>query len=177
MIDRTEWIKRQFSFELPLGMYGNVVERVRGAPARLEDLTRGLSAEVLTKRDGDKWSIQEQAGHLLDLEPLGMQRLDDFEAGRETLVAADMENRKTHEANHNTGTLANILAAFRKERTAFVRRLDAYDEAFVQRTALHPRLKTKIRVIDLVFFIAEHDDHHLARISELKRLFLVAGEA
>ena len=55
-------------------------------------------------------------------------------------------------------------------------RLDAYDEAFVQRTALHPRLKEQIRVIDLVFFIAEHDDHHLARISELNRLFASEGQ-
>jgi len=83
-----------------------------------------------------------------------------------------MENRKTHEANHNANTIENILAAFRKERMDFVRRLDAYDEEFLQRTALHPRLKVKIRVIDLVFFIAEHDDHHLARISELKSLFV-----
>ena len=51
----------------------------------------------------------------------------------------------------------------------FVERLDAYDEAFVQRTALHPRLNVRIRILDLVFFIAEHDDHHLARISELIR--------
>lgn len=173
MVTRTDWIKRQFSFELPVGMYPNVVERVRGTPARLEDLTRGLSREILTRRDGDKWSIQEQAGHLLDLEELGLKRLDDFEAGRETLAAADMANQKTHEANHNSNTIENILAEFRKERMEFVRRLDAYDEAFVQRTALHPRLQMKIRVIDLVFFIAEHDDHHLARISELKRL--VAG--
>jgi len=99
-----------------------------------------------------------------------MNRLDDFEAGRDALTAADMTNRKTHEANHNADTIANILAAFRKERMEFVRRLDAYDEAFVQRMALHPRLQTRIRVIDLVFFIAEHDDHHLARISELKRI-------
>jgi hypothetical protein len=169
MVDRTEWIKRQFSFALPLGMYGNVVERVRGTPARLEDLTRGLSREVLTRRVSDKWSIQEQAGHLLDLEDLGMKRLDDFEAGRETLVAADMANEKTHEANHNANTIENILTQFRKERMEFVRRLDGYDESLVQRTSLHPRLKQKIRVIDLVFFIAEHDDHHLARISELKR--------
>jgi hypothetical protein len=171
MVDRTEWIKRQFAFELPLGMYGNVVERVRGTPARLEDLTCDLTREALTRRDGDKWSIQEQAGHLLDLEDLGMQRLDDFEAGRETLVAADMTNKKTHEANHNTNTIENILTEFRTERMSFVQRLDSYDEAFVQRTALHPRLKVKIRVIDLAFFIAEHDDHHLARISELKQLF------
>lgn len=171
MVERTEWIKRQFAFELPLGMYPNVVERVRGTPARLEDLTHSLSQETLTRRDGDKWSVQEQAGHLLDLEGLGMSRLDDFEAGQETLRAADMENRKTHEANHNANPLENILAGFRKERMEFVRRLDAYDEAFVQRMALHPRLKVRICVLDLVFFIAEHDDHHLARISELKRLF------
>jgi hypothetical protein len=171
MVDRTEWIKRQFSFELPLGMYGNVVERVRGTPARLEDLTRGLSREILTRRAGDKWSIQEQAGHLLDLEPLGMKRLDDFEAGRDPLAAADMANQKTSEANHNANTIENILSDFRGERMEFVRRLDAYDEEFVQHTAIHPRLQVRIRVIDLVFFIAEHDDHHLARISELKRLF------
>jgi hypothetical protein len=171
MVDRIEWIKRQFSFELPVGMYANVVERVRGTPARLEDLTRGLPAEVLTRRDGDKWSIQEQAGHLLDLEPLGMNRLDDYEAGRDTLHAADMSNRRTHEANHNAARVENILAAFRRERTEFVARLDAYDEAFIQRLALHPRLQMHIRPIDLAFFIAEHDDHHLARISELKRLF------
>jgi hypothetical protein len=34
-----------------------------------------------------------------------------------------------------------------------------------------PRLNQMIRVIDLAFFIAEHDDHHLARINELRRLF------
>jgi len=171
MVDRLEWIKRQFSFELPVEMYPNVTERVRGTPARLEDLTRSLPQDILTRRDGDKWSIQEQAGHLLDLEPLGFNRLDDFEAGRATLSPADMSNQRTYEANHNADSIENILATFRKERMEFVRRLDSYDEAFIQKTALHPRLQAQIRVIDLVFFIAEHDDHHLARISELKRLF------
>ena len=166
-----EWFKRKFSFDLPIEMYPNVVERVRGTPARLEELTRGISQQSLTRRDGEKWSIQEQAGHLLDLEELGMKRLDDFEAGSETLFAADLANRKTHEANHNADSIENILARFRQERTAFVARLDSYDEAFVQRTGLHPRLNKPMRVIDLIFFIAEHDDHHLARISELKRLF------
>lgn len=177
MVDRTEWIKRQFSFELPLGMYGNVVERVRGTPARLEDLTCDLSRDILTRRDGHKWSIQEQAGHLLDLEPLGMIRLDDFEAGRDALTAADMANKKTYEANHNADTIENILASFRRERMEFVRRLEAYDEEVVQRTAVHPRLQLSIRVIDLAFFIAEHDDHHLARISELKRSFTESERA
>ena len=171
MVARVEWFKRQFSFELPIEMFANVVERVRGTPARLEELTRSLSREALTRRDGDKWSIQEQAGHLLDLEELWLKRLDDFEAGRDPLAAADLTNRKTHEANHNANMIENILGAFRKERMEFVRRLDNSDEALVRRTGLHPRLNTRIRVIDHIFFVAEHDDHHLARISEVKRLW------
>jgi uncharacterized damage-inducible protein DinB len=170
MVERMLWFDRAFSFDfLPVWMYPNLVERVRGTPARLEDLTRAVSPEMLTRRRDDKWSIQEHAGHLLDLEELGMNRLDDYEAGRETLHAADIENRRTHEANHNGEAIENILARFRAERMEFVRRLDNYDEQFVQRVALHPRLKKEIRVLDLVFFIAEHDDHHLARISELIR--------
>ena len=172
MVQRAAWVTRKFSFDyLPLSMYPNVVERVRGTPARLEDLTRPLRRATLTRRDGDKWSIQEHAGHLLDLEPLGMNRLDDYEAGRAALCAADMENRRTHEADHNAGGVENILAAFRAGRMEFVCRLDDYDDRFVQRVALHPRLQQEVRVLDLVFFIAEHDDHHLARISELIRLF------
>jgi hypothetical protein len=172
MVQRIAWFTREFSFDLlPLWMYPNIVERVRGTPARLEDLTLSLPREILTRRDEDKWSIQEHAGHLFDLEALGKNRLDDYEAGRETLHAADVENRKTFEAGHNSSAIEDILARFRDERMEFVRRLDAYDEAFVQRTAEHPRLKMKIRVLDLVFFIAEHDDHHLARISELIRLW------
>lgn len=172
MVERMLWIEREFSFDfLPLWMYPNVVERVRGTPARLEDLVRTSPPEILTRRLDDKWSIQEHAGHLLDLEPLGMNRLDDYEAGLDRLHAADMENRRTHTANHNANTIENILLAFRDERMDFVRRLDEYDEAFVQRVAIHPRLKKQIRVLDLAYFIAEHDDHHLARISELKRIF------
>ena len=168
MVARVEWFKRQFSFELPIEMFANVVERVRGTPAHLEELTCSLSREALTRRDGDKWSIQEQAGHLLDLEELWLKRLDDFEAGRDPLAAADLTNRKTHEANHNANMIENILGAFRKERMEFVRQLDNSDEALVQRTGLHPRLNTRIRVIDHIFFVAEHDDHHLRTIDELK---------
>jgi uncharacterized damage-inducible protein DinB len=172
-LQRLEWFKRKFTFDgLPLWMYPNVVERLRGVPARLEDLTRDVPPEILTRRDGDKWSMQEHAGHLLDLEPLGMHRLDDYETGSATLHAADPLNRKTHEANHNAAAIENILTRFRTERIEFVHRLDEYDEEFIQKTALHPRLQMEIRVLDLAFFIAEHDDHHLARISELRRLFI-----
>ncbi len=171
MIERIAWFERRFSFDLPLWMYPNVLERLRGTPARLEEHTGSLSREALTRRVDEKWSIQEHAGHLLDLEPLEIRRLEDYREGREELTPADPSNRKTYEANHNSREIGAILAPFRKERMDFVERLEGFDEEFIQRSALHPRLKLPMRVIDLAFFKAEHDDHHLARISELIRLF------
>lgn len=165
------WFDRTFSFDLPLWMYPNVVERLRGARARLEDLVRPLHRDVLMRRDGTAWSIQEHAGHLWDLEALGDGRLDEFEAGKTELRPADVENRKTHEANHNARDIADILREFRAARGRIVARLDAYDEAFVARAARHPRLGQPMRVLDLAFFMAEHDDHHLACISQLIRMF------
>lgn len=173
MIDGMKWFDRQFSFDLPVWMYPNIVERVRGTPARVEDRVRALPREILTRRDGDKWSIQEHVGHLLDLEPLGMRRLDEFSAGRESLSSADLENRKTWETDHNARAIAEILAAFRSARSEFVQRLGSFDEAFIQRASLHPRLQKPMRVLDFAFFSAEHDDHHLAHISALMRKFAV----
>ncbi|MFQ5572418.1 MAG: DinB family protein, partial [Rhodothermales bacterium] len=64
-----KWFDRAFTFDLPLWMYPNVVERLRGTPARADEMLRNLPPEILTRRDGDGWSIQENLGHLLDLEP------------------------------------------------------------------------------------------------------------
>jgi len=172
MMPRPVWFERKFTLDLPLWMYPNVVERVRGTPARLEDRLLKLPREVLTRRDGDGWSMQEQAGHLLDLGALDLGRLDDYAANLEVLRPADRENRRTHEADHNTNSIEHILASFRAERDEFVRRLEEFDAELAGRTALHPRLNLPMRVIDLAYFIAEHDDHHLARISDLRRAFV-----
>jgi uncharacterized damage-inducible protein DinB len=168
---RLAWFAREFSFVLPVELFPNIVERLRGTPARLEERLSRLPRAHLIRRDGERWSMQEHAGHLLDLEPLELQRLADYAAGREVLTPADPQNRKTHEAAHNEKLIGDLLSGFRAERMEFVRRLEGLDDEFIRRTALHPRLRQPMRVIDLAFFKAEHDDHHMARISELIRLF------
>ena len=165
------WVDRTFDFSMPVEMFSVVVERLRGTPARVEEKARDLPASVLTRRDGDAWSLQEQIGHLLDLDELHTGRLDDYVAGAGVLRAADMQNRKTHEARHNDREAAGLLSEFRRERESFVHRLDGWDERRMGESAIHPRLKKPMRVIDMAFFVAEHDDHHLARMTELARLF------
>jgi uncharacterized damage-inducible protein DinB len=171
MISHVRWFEREFALGLPDWMLPNVVERLRGTPARAESLLRDVPRELLTRRDGERWSMQEQVGHLLDLGWLDLARVEDYAAGRDVLTAADLENRRTHAANHNARGLAEVLADFRDERGRFVQLLEEFDEATAARSALHPRLNKRMRVVDFAFFIAEHDDHHLAAIRALMRKF------
>jgi hypothetical protein len=171
MINHLRWFEREFALGLPDWMFPNVLERLRGTPARAEDLLGGVAAHLAARRDGGRWSMQEHVGHLLDLGWLDLARVEDYRAGRDVLTAADLQNRKTHEADHNARPLAEILADFRAERGRLVDILEAFDGETVARRALHPRLNKPMRVVDWAFFVAEHDDHHLASVSELLRKF------
>ena len=169
------WFERKFSFDLAVEAFPEVIERLRGAPARLEDKLRGLAPEVLTRRDGESWSIQEHAGHLLDLEDVHLCRLDDYLAGKQVLTPADPRNQKTWDAGYNQRSIQDILRDFRRERGRFVERLDAWDPALIARSAFHPRLYQGMRVIDLAEFVCDHDDHHLAIMTALARKFRAAA--
>jgi hypothetical protein len=171
MSERIKWTDRLFDSNFPVELYPEMIERLRGTPARLVDRIGSLRADVLTRRDGDRWSIQETAGHLLDLEPLVMQRLEEYIAHARDLHAADMTNRKTYEANHNDVSVGSILNGFRGARMRLVEHLDGLEPEVFARVAIHPRLKAPMRLVDMIFFQAEHDDYHLARITELLKLF------
>ncbi len=167
MIEQAKWVSLTFNFDYPIGKFPALLERLRGTPSRLEEAVKGLSKEKLIKKDNDAWSIQEHVGHLIDLEDLLKHRLDDFEKGVEVLTAADMTNKKTDAANHNSRDINILLAGFRKIRSGYVQQLESYNEETVAKTALHPRLNKPMRIVDLVHFFAEHDDHHLAIMRRL----------
>src|SRR5208337_2667159 len=95
------WFERKFEFSFPVELYPNLLARLRGTPARLEEVLGGRSHEILIKKPQEKWSAQEHAGHLLDLEPLWLARVGDYVAGSTQLTVADLRNRKTDEAEHN----------------------------------------------------------------------------
>ena len=161
------WFERKFDFSFPAELYPNLCIRLRGTPARLEELVRYCSREVLVRKPGDNWSAQEHAGHLLDVESLWMARVEDFVQGHGELTVADLSNRKTHEANHNARSIQEILAEFRKARLTLADYLQKQNPGSFGRSLRHPRLKTPMRFVDHVYFVAEHDDHHLAWIWEL----------
>jgi uncharacterized damage-inducible protein DinB len=144
-----------------------LISRLRGAPVRLEETLRGRARETLMRKADGKWSAQEHAGHLLDLEPLWLARVGDYVAGKEQLTVADLQNRKTDEANHNTRALEEIFREVRANRANLLHSVQELDESLFSRAIPHPRLKVPMRLVDHLYFVAEHDDHHLARIWEL----------
>jgi uncharacterized damage-inducible protein DinB len=164
MSDSGQWFARKFEFGFPAELFPNLCVRLRGTPARLEEMVRDCSRDILIARHEGKWSIQEQVGHLLDLESLWSARVDDFVKGKAQLTAADLQNRKTHEANHNARGIQDLLQEFRTARTALAGKLDALQPAQFSRTLLHPRLQQPMRLVDHLYFVAEHDDHHIAKI-------------
>lgn len=162
-----EWFKRKFEFTFPVEQYPNLCVRLRGTPARIEEMLKDVPRAVLIAKSDDKWSVQEHAGHLLDLEPLWLARVEDFlSEGGDTLTVADLSNRKTHEANHNSRDVVEILSTFRAARQRLLDRVSALLPELFGRSLLHPRLKQPMRMVDHLYFAAEHDDHHLAIIWE-----------
>ena len=161
------WFERKFEFSFPVELHPNLLARLRGTPARIQEALRGHPHKLLIEKPQQKWSAQEHAGHLLDLEPLWLVRVDDYVASSAQLTATDLQNRKTDEANHNARSLEQILAEFRGARDRLLKRVDELDASLFGRSIPHPRLKTPIRLVDHLYFVAEHDDHHLARIWEL----------
>ena len=161
------WFERKFEFTFPVEVLPNLCTRLRGTPARLDETLRGRSPEILIAKPAGKWSAQEHAGHLLDLEPLWLTRVGDYVEASDQLTAADLNNRKTEEANHNARPMYQILAEFRAAREKLLKRVEELDHSLFARAIPHPRLKTPMRLVDHLYFVAEHDDHHLARIWDL----------
>ena len=167
MTQIANWFERKFDISFPAELFPNLCIRLRGTPARLEEIVRAHSREQLVQKPEQQWSSQEHAGHLLDLEPLWLARVNDYTTAEVELTHADLTNRKTHEAQHNARPTEEILSAFRKARSQLVNRISQLDPALFSRTIPHPRLKTPFRLVDHLYFVAEHDDHHLARMWEL----------
>lgn len=171
MSSLTPWFQKRWSFEaVPTEAWPEILERLRGAPIRLAALVSEIPEDrlVAAPRDGD-WTVQEHVGHLGDIESLFDGRLDDFLANEESLREADLTNRLTYEAGHTESDVLVLVEVFRDRRDAFVRRLVDLDAEVWGRTALHPRLKEPMRLLDSAIFQADHDNWHLARMRELSQ--------
>ena len=167
MINQTPWFQRKFSFDFQVGFLPVIQERLRGTVPRIKEIIADHSEEDMEFKPEGQWSIKEHIGHLNDLESLWFGRIDDFLNGATSLRKADLTNSKTHSANHNMKDSSELVNLFAKSRSLLLDRIEQIDEVSAGLTSLHPRLQEPMRLIDSIFFVAEHDDHHLAKMRRL----------
>jgi uncharacterized damage-inducible protein DinB len=174
MSHKENWLEKLFDFNFPTSKYIEFLRFLRETPAKIEMLVKELPKEILTRRDGDSWSIQENIGHFLTAESLFIGRLDDYENDASFLRPARFENNPTDKANFNEKEIQWILYQFREQRAIYIGRLDALRPEDFEKAILHPRLNKPMRLCDMLFFQAQHDEHHLTRIAELKDLWQIS---
>ena len=168
-MQQIKWFDRKFNFDTEQNIFPSLIERLSDTPLRLEYKLKSINPTILESRINNSWSIKENAGHLIDLEPLWQGRFEDIKNGKLELRPTDLQNTQTHLANHNNRSVDELLLAFRTLRQQTIEMIQNIDEALVFKSALHPRLKTPMRTMDLFLFVADHDDHHLARITEIAK--------
>jgi uncharacterized damage-inducible protein DinB len=169
MLTQINWFERKFSASMHQVVLPSIVERLRGTPLRLTERIREIDPNYWRiKREG-KWSILEHLGHLGDLEQLWQGRLQDILNGEATMRVADLENTKTNFARYNDKNTDDLLRDFAMMRQKTIKKLEVLDEDDCFKYAIHPRLQVPMNTMDLFSFVADHDDHHLAKMTEILR--------
>lgn len=168
MIPQTPWFQRSFHFDFPVGIFPIIFSRLEGSIFRLYSLLSNADDE-LCSHNPNGWSVKEHVGHLYDMEELWWKRVQDFHQNKAVLMVADLNNTKTKEAGHNEKTLERLLEQFTIERQKILETVYGFDEELLSRISVHPRLNQSMRLIDSLYFVAEHDDHHISAISTLLR--------
>jgi uncharacterized damage-inducible protein DinB len=168
-MEPTKWFDRKFDFNFTENIFPEILKRLQATPGKLQQWIRQIPVEFLDIRIDNTWSIKENIGHLTDLEPLWQKRFSDIRTGAEFMTTTDLSNLKTELAGHNLISAPEMLHAFSKVRSQTLAMLNNINEELIFRSALHPRLKTPMRTMDLFLFVAEHDDHHLARMDAIAK--------
>ncbi|MGZ8536929.1 MAG: DinB family protein [Flavisolibacter sp.] len=168
MIKPTAWFERKFNFDFPVELFPIIFSRLEGTIFRMYSLLSNADEEICSLVNSG-WSVKQHVGHLFDLEELWWNRLEDFRQNKSILTPADLNNTKTQQAAHNSQTLEYLLHAFTVERQKILETVYPFDEEMLGRTSIHPRLNQPMRLIDSLYFVAEHDDHHVAALSNLLR--------
>jgi uncharacterized damage-inducible protein DinB len=164
----SKWFERKFDFSFDVKEYAAIYQRLQQAPERLEHLLQNKAEEPMLAHEPEgKWSVKEHTGHLSVLEPLWRTRIHDILEKKPILTPTDLNNSATSDAGFNKLSITELLQRFADERKQTLSLLDSIDINNHGNTSLHPRMQQPMRIIDIAYFTAEHDDHHIEVIREI----------
>ncbi|MFD0999914.1 DinB family protein [Ohtaekwangia kribbensis] len=156
------WFERQFTFGLPPGMLPFYLERLSGTAVRIAGKVKDISEDILSEKLNDKWSIKQNIGHLAEVDEIALQRIDQMLQGVPVMLPAVFEPK-----DYNPLPVREVLQYFEENRKKNLAKYESLQDEDLIKSSLHPRLQVQMTPVDLAFFDAEHDDHHLVMIHEI----------
>jgi uncharacterized damage-inducible protein DinB len=156
------WFDRKMTFGLPKEMLPFYLERLEGTLPRLEQKVEGLDDAMLSSRTGNAWSIKQHIGHLAEVDRVASNRIREMLNGAEVMSPAVFEPQ-----DYNPWPIGQVLAFFRGARNENLAAYRTLSETELSKSSKHPRLGVLMTPVDLAWFDAEHDDHHLVKINEI----------
>ena len=124
MSKHLKWTDRSFQFTFPVEVYPEMIERMRGTPARLEDRLKSLATNILTRRDGEALVDSGKRRTSADLESLVQQSIDEYLAGAKSSSCGRHVESQNPRSRSNELAMSIILSDFREQRMHLVDRLD-----------------------------------------------------
>lgn len=156
------WFERNLKFGYSKEMLPFFLERLEGTILRIEFKVKNIDEKILSEKLNGKWSVKENIGHLAEVDEIGNKRLDEMINGVAILSPAVFEPK-----DYSTWTIDKVLTLFKTTRQSNIRKYNSIKESDLLKSSQHPRLKVPITPVDLAWFDAEHDDHHLVKINEI----------
>lgn len=156
------WFDRTMTFGLAPAMLPFYLERLEGTTVRLEKKVEGLDDNQLSTRIDNGWSIKQHIGHLAEVDRIANIRIREMINGADVLSPAVFEPQ-----DYNPWPIGQVLAFFHRVRQENLAIYRALSEPDLMKSSRHPRLGVAMTPVDLAWFDAEHDDHHLVKINEI----------
>ena len=162
-MQKISWLERQHTFGLPVGMLPFYLERMDGTYARLQAKVKGVYESILSNKLDGKWSVKQNIGHLAEVDEISLICIEEMLNGLSPMTSAVFENKQ----DFNAQSIETVLNYFLKSRQESLNRFKRLTDVELTKSSVHPRFKVLMTPVDLAWFHAEHDDHHLVRINEI----------
>lgn len=163
------WLQRSFKEQWEPQMAQVFAEQLQSHTGRLHGLLTPISQQQALQAPHGKWNVMKHLGHLFLMEKLWQDRLDDLFDGREVLRPADISNAATEAAPFEENKVEEVLEAFIDQRNATLQKLQQAEHKRKDQYALHPRLQVKMGLAEQLYFVREHDLHHMQSMQHLIR--------
>jgi len=162
-----KWFDRKFDTNIDIEQFEDALSRMEHFPAVLNQLLETCPKKVTTIKTDGKWSVNENVGHLILLEDLWRKRFQDIKDGKHDMSPADLNNTATDQAFFNKSVLDELTKNLIDERAKTIALLQGISKEDLLKKSIHPRLNQPMNIVDLMYFVAGHDEHHMSTIQSI----------